>query len=174
MLSQDVTYLEVIAIGLLLHLYRNVSISMCAWGHLVSDSPFPSPQPYPHPPPTTFRELLETIRHILLHSDLGLRKQKDLFQVKARPFPSIKAKLRELEYVEWALQLQHVPVPDSDCEIRSHVQRKGIGAAPFCMTPSSKQDLHPSPAELSAVVVYKSIHSSDMCKPACSAMICYY
>lgn len=57
--------------------------------------------------PTMFRELLETIRHILMHSDSGLGKQTDLVQVKALPFQSIKAKLRELKYPKRALQMHH-------------------------------------------------------------------
>ena len=82
-------------IGLLLHMYRNIPISICGWRHVASDSP----SHFPHPHPITFRELLETIRHILIHSDLDLGKQKDLTLVKALPFQSIKAKLRELKYL---------------------------------------------------------------------------
>lgn len=65
---------------------------------MASDSPSRFPQPHP----TMFRELLETIRHILIHSDLDLGKQKDLMQVKVLPFQSIKAKLWELKYLAGA------------------------------------------------------------------------
>lgn len=77
-LSLYITYLETVQIGLLLHISRNRSVSICEWGHLASDSPsIPPPQPHP----TMFRELLETIRHISHSFWFGSRKTE-------RPHPS--------------------------------------------------------------------------------------
>lgn len=49
-----------------------------------------SPPPYP---PHHGQRALETIKHSLLYSDLGLGKQKDHIQVKALLFQNSKAKL---------------------------------------------------------------------------------
>lgn len=126
------------------------SICFCGLGHLASDGLSYSPHPM-------FRELLDTIRHILIHSNLGLGKQKGLVQARALPFQCIKEKLRELKYLEGAPWLHHSHNASLSLSLimkLGDIQRKGRGATHLCMAPTPKQDLHPSPTESLAAGVY--------------------